>query len=71
MRVIVDRIESDMAVLEVDGHFVDWPRSALPPGATEGQVFELRFEQGAAPETADSVLQELRQNGPKGDIIDL
>lgn len=34
--VTVDRMEGDVAVLEVMGRFVDWPMGALPPGCHEG-----------------------------------
>jgi hypothetical protein len=38
----VDRIEGDLAVLEHGGLQLNVPVSALPPGAHEGMVLELR-----------------------------
>ncbi|MCK6523333.1 DUF3006 domain-containing protein [Myxococcota bacterium] len=41
-RLTVDRLEADLAVLEHGGVFFNVPRSALPEGAHEGMVLELR-----------------------------
>lgn len=42
-RLVVDRFEGDLAVVEVDGgEVVDLPRWLLPPGAREGDVVRLR-----------------------------
>lgn len=41
MQAIVDRIEGDMAVLEVDGtKFMDVPLADMPEGCAEGDVYE-------------------------------
>lgn len=41
MQAIVDRIEGDMAVLEVDGtKFMDAPLAEMPEGCSEGDVYE-------------------------------
>lgn len=41
MQAIVDRIEGDMAVLELDGReFVDVPLADMPAGCAEGDVFK-------------------------------
>lgn len=41
MQAIVDRIEGDMAVLEVDGtKFMDVPLADMPEGCTKGDVYE-------------------------------
>ena len=41
MQAIVDRIEGDMAVLEVDGtKFMDVPLAEMPEGCAEGDVYE-------------------------------
>ena len=42
--IVIDRIEGELAVLEVDGQTVDFPVSALPPGAAEGSVLTLALE---------------------------
>ena len=41
MRIVVDRVEGDIAVLDVDGTQVDLPAAALPAGAGEGTVLSL------------------------------
>lgn len=70
--VTVDRIEGDLAVLEVAGTFVDWPVSALPPGVSEGQRLAIAFTvEGADTAAAEERLARLRARGPKGDEIDL
>jgi len=40
-RIVVDRIEGDVAVLEVGGRTVDVPASLLPEGAREGSELQL------------------------------
>ncbi len=41
MQAIVDRIEGNMAVLEIDGErFIDVPLSEMPEGCAQGDVFE-------------------------------
>ncbi|MCO4743964.1 MAG: DUF3006 domain-containing protein [Proteobacteria bacterium] len=40
-QIVIDRIEGDMAVVEIGGIQVDWPVSYLPEGAREGQAFTL------------------------------
>jgi len=70
--VTVDRIEGDLAVLEVGTRLVDWPLSELPAETCEGQRFTLTI----APAPADlsearARLERLKRRGPKGDEIDL
>ncbi|MCX6357746.1 MAG: DUF3006 domain-containing protein [Candidatus Aureabacteria bacterium] len=44
VRVIVDRIEEDLAVLEVAGEaIVEWPVAHLPPGIRDGTVMDVTF----------------------------
>lgn len=41
MQAIVDRIEGDVAVLEIDGkRFLDVPLSQMPAGCAKGDVYE-------------------------------
>lgn len=42
--VTVDRIEGDLAVLEVGDRTVDWPVTALPAGTVEGTVLAVTLE---------------------------
>ncbi len=41
MQAIVDRIEGNVAVLELDGErFIDVPLDEMPAGCTQGDVYE-------------------------------
>lgn len=39
--IVIDRMESGRAVLDVGGERVEIPTSALPPGVSEGDVLRL------------------------------
>lgn len=43
LHLVVDRIEGDVAVIEVAGQRVHWPVEALPPGAAEGSSISAVF----------------------------
>ena len=46
-RLVVDRFEGDLAVVEVDGErFLDLPRWLLPPGVREDDVIIVRRRPG-------------------------
>ena len=38
MNIVVDRIEDELAVLEVGGIYIDFPVAALPEGCKEGDM---------------------------------
>ncbi|HEY3315544.1 MAG TPA: DUF3006 domain-containing protein [Bacillota bacterium] len=44
MKVIVDRIEGELAVLEWGDSTVELPAAELPAGAREGSVLTVRLE---------------------------
>ena len=45
VRVVVDRIEGEIAVLEVEGEgIVEWPVKFLPRGIREGNILDVEFE---------------------------
>ena len=71
MKVVIDRIEGEFAVLEVDGVSVDWPLKSLPVGTREGDVFEWNFQPVSSVEDTEEQLKRLRESGPKGDVIEL
>ncbi len=56
MKIIIDRIEGDWAVLEVGEHRVNFPLAALPSDTKEGAVLTLSV---AAP--PEDVLQQGRE----------
>ncbi len=53
LRVVVDRIEGELAVLEVEGKaIVEWPVRFLPRGVAEGNILDLEWEINRAAEAA-------------------
>ncbi len=61
MQAIVDRIEGDVAVLEVDGaRFMDVPLSRMPAGCTQGDVYE--GEPGSWKKSAAAKAERLKTN---------
>jgi type II secretory ATPase GspE/PulE/Tfp pilus assembly ATPase PilB-like protein len=75
--IIIDRIEGDLAVLEIEGDTYHLPVSALPEGAGEGAVLRLQLD----PQARESIerdnaarLERLKNRGPKlgkGGILSL
>lgn len=51
--IVVDRIEGDIAILEVNGETAEVPLSHLPAGCTEGQVLD-----GNGTDSATALLRE-------------
>lgn len=67
-RIAVDRIEGDIAVLDIGGDkTVDVPASLLPEGAVEGSVLTLTLALAAdaAKDAAEARLERLRSRSPK------
>jgi len=53
MRVVVDRIEGELAVLEVEGKaIVEWPVKFLPRGVAEGNILDVECAINSAAEAA-------------------
>ncbi len=76
--MVVDRIEGAVAVIEVNGIFVDIPLVGLPAGLKEGDRLELRVlpreEIAESAEGAEgaAVLERLKGRFPQGpDSFDL
>lgn len=75
MRIVVDRIEGPLAIVEIAGALVPVPRALLPSEAHEGSV--LTFVIAEAPSEAKILeegharLRRLALRGPPGDDIDL
>ena len=73
--IVIDRIEGDVAVLEVEGQSIDFPASALPPGATEGSVLLLQLDPDAARDIQaenQARLERLKKRSPiKGGLLQL
>jgi hypothetical protein len=71
--IVVDRIEEDIAVLEVDGETIDVPLAQLPAGITEGQVLEGDGDNSATGPTREVVerMKRLRMRDPGDMEIDI
>lgn len=63
--IVVDRIEGDVAVLEVDGRMVDFPAAALPEGTREGDTLQLS-RAPADTAAAEARLRRLKSRTPQG-----
>lgn len=61
----VDRIEGEIAVVEVEGRMIDLPLSALPAGLKEGDTLLVTI---APPDLADAEarLKRLKARSPQG-----
>lgn len=66
MRIVIDRIESDMAIVEKeDGSFVQMPKSLIPLDAKEGDVLLIIVdEEGTISRKQEitSLMEELWDN---------
>ena len=69
MRAVIDRFESDVAVLELDDgeSFADVDRSTLPEGAREGDA--LIGEKGAWLVDEDATRENLAANERLMDVL--
>jgi hypothetical protein len=56
----VDRIEGQVAVVELDSHTIDLPLALLPPGTKEGSVLKLVLDVDS--ETARRARAQARQD---------
>jgi hypothetical protein len=66
--IVLDRIEGDLAVLEVDGATYHLPASALPEGCSEGCVLEFVVDANAErtrKAEAEARLERLKKRGPE------
>ncbi len=69
MRIVIDRFEGDVAVLEIAGALTSVPRALLPEGAREGDVMRLVADPAAtasALEDAAARLARLKAKTPQG-----
>ena len=65
LMIIVDRIEGDIAILEVEGNRIDFPLAALPEGTKEGDG--LAFTKIAAPSgEAEARIERLKKSAKQG-----
>ncbi|MFZ5480399.1 MAG: DUF3006 domain-containing protein [Myxococcota bacterium] len=64
--IVVDRIEGEVAVLEIAGRLVDVPASLLPEGALEGDRLVLARGPAADLTDAEARLKRLKAKTPQG-----
>ncbi len=67
LRIVIDRIEGDRAVLAVGEESVGVPLACLPTGAREGAVLTWSIDEAAAGEAlagAEARLARLRARNP-------
>ena len=51
MKIIVDRFEGNIAVVELeDGNIIDCPKALLPPNAKEGSIINITVDENATEE---------------------
>ena len=68
-RIVVDRFEGDLAVLEIGVMRVEVPRALLPAGTREGDVLSLIKDSAATAEAladAEARLARLKAKTPQG-----
>lgn len=75
VELVVDRVEGDVAVLEVAGTQVDWPLAALPDGVVEGQRMSFTISRVSSDTRQEAEararLDRLRAKGPPPGDVDL
>lgn len=69
--LVIDRIEGELAVVEVLGERVHIPVAALPPGAKEGSALRLALANDDTLDQEKARLRRLRARGPQDDDITL
>lgn len=73
---VIDRIEGDVAVVEIDGGTLDVPLAGLPAGVAEGCRLVLDGEKWAlapaeSPQSAEALLARLKARTPQTGDIDI
>jgi hypothetical protein len=64
--IVIDRIEGEVAVVELAGSTVDVPLSELPPGVKEGDRLGFVLLAPAPDDDAAARLARLRAGTPQG-----
>ena len=67
-QIVVDRIEGDVAVVEVDGQTVDLPLRLLPDGAREGSVVQLSLVAAPSDDVRERLARMQSQSGISDDF---
>ena len=62
MRVIVDRFEGNIAVVELEnGQMIDCPKALLPDNAKEGSIINITVDENATNEKLQKVTERMNK----------
>ena len=62
MRIIIDRFEGNIAVVELeDGSIIDCPKAILPPNAKEGSIIDITVDEKATEEKLQKVTERMNK----------
>ena len=62
MRIIVDRFEGNIAVVELEnGQMIDCPKTLLPPSAKEGSIINITVDENATSEKLQRVTERMNK----------
>ena len=62
MRIIVDRFEGNIAVVELeDGNIIDCPKALLPPNAKEGSIINITVDENATEEKLQKLTNRMNK----------
>ena len=62
MRIIIDRFEGNIAVVELeDGSIIDCLKAILPPNAKEGSIIDITVDEKATEEKLQKVTERMNK----------
>ena len=62
MRIIVDRFEGNIAVVELEnGQMINCPKTLLPPNAKEGSIINITVDENATSEKLQRVTERMNK----------
>lgn len=73
MNIVIDRIEDDLAILDVDGEIIEFPLKALPDNSKEGDLIAfVKLDNSELLQQAKDRIEKLKaMSQTSGDTIDL
>lgn len=62
MRIIIDRFEGNIAVVELEnGSIIDCPKALLPPNAKEGSIINIAVDEEATNAKLNKVTERMNK----------
>ena len=62
MRIIVDRFEGNIAMIELEnGQMIDCPKALLPANAKEGSIINITVDENATNEKLQKVTERMNK----------